>query len=100
MNRTLFVEPGAEADIEDGCGWYEERQSGLGRRFIEEPDTTFQRLVENPALYQEVLPEIRRAVTRTFPYLVFFTHNALAVHVLAVVPAAQDPDYIASKLLL
>jgi len=99
MNRTLFVAPGAQADIEDGYGWYEERQSGLGRRFIEELDLTFQRLVENPASYQEVLPEVRRAVTRTFPYLVFYTHNEIAVHVLAVVPAAQSPDYMASKLL-
>lgn len=99
MSRALIVEPGAQVDIEGGYGWYEERQSGLGRRFVEELDTTFERLVENPTSYQEVFPEVRRAVTRTFPYLVFFTHDALAVHVLAVVPAVQDPDYIASKLL-
>ena len=29
MSRELIVEPGAQADIEDGYGWYEERQSGL-----------------------------------------------------------------------
>ncbi len=99
MTRALIIEPGAEADIEDGYGWYEERQAGLGRRFIEELDSTFLRVVENPGSYQEAVPAIRRAVTHTFPYLVFFTFNAQAVHVLAVVPAAQDPQYIVSKLV-
>jgi len=99
MSRELIIKPGAEADIEDGYGWYEERQAELGRRFIEELDTTFERVVQNPSSYQEVVPDIRRAVTHTFPYLVFFTFNTQAVHVLAVVPAAQDPSYIASKLV-
>ena len=99
MSRALIVEPGAQSDIEDGYGWYEERQSGLGQRFIEELDTSLVRLVDNPTSYQEVTPNIRRAVTHTFPYLVFFTFNAQAVYILAVVPAAQDPDIIESKLI-
>ena len=51
MSRILIVEPGAESDIEDGYGWYEERHSGLGARFIGEVDTIFLRVVENPASY-------------------------------------------------
>ncbi len=99
MSRVLIIEPGAEGDIEDGYGWYEERHSGLGLSFLAELEAAFQRVVENPASYQEVAPEIRRAVPRTFPYLVFYTFNTHAVHILAVVPAAQDSDYIGSKLL-
>jgi toxin ParE1/3/4 len=99
MSRALIVEPGAQSDIDDGYGWYEERQSGLGRRFIEELDTAFLRLTDNPASYQEVMPHIRRAVTHTFPYLVFFTFDSQAVYILAVVPAVQDPDLIESRLI-
>ena len=99
MSRDLIVEPGAQSDIEDGYVWYEERQSGLGARFIDELDTAFVRLVENPASYQEAMPGIRRAVTHTFPYLVFFTFSNQAVYILAIVPAAQDPNFIASKLV-
>ncbi|MEX2495721.1 MAG: type II toxin-antitoxin system RelE/ParE family toxin [Woeseia sp.] len=99
MSRRLIVEPGAESDIEDGYGWYEERQSGLGARFLTELDTTLVRISENSASYQEVVPEIRRAVTHVFPYLVFFTHTDQAVYILAVVPATQDPELLASKLL-
>jgi plasmid stabilization system protein ParE len=99
MSRALIVEPEAQADIKDSYGWYEERQSGLGQRFIDELDLAFLRLLDNPASYQEAIPDIRRAVTHTFPYLVFFTFSPEAVYILAVVPAAQDPDYIASKLI-
>ena len=98
MSRELIVELGAESDIAEGYGWYEERQSGLGSRFLEELDTAFARLAENPASYQEVMPNIRRAVTHTFPYLVFYTFTAQAVYILAVIPAAQDPNEISSKL--
>jgi hypothetical protein len=34
----------------------------------------------------------------TFPYLVFYTFDADAVHVLAVIHAAQDPAYIKARL--
>ena len=98
MSREVIVESGAESDIAEGFGWYEERQPGLGSRFLGELDTAFTRLAENPASYQEVMPNIRRAVTHTFPYLVFFTFTPKAIYVLAVVPAAQDPNAISFKL--
>ena len=98
MSRRLIVKPAAEFDIADGFQWYQERQLGLGFRFVEQLDAVFQRVVENPASYQEVMPEVRKAVVRRFPYLVFFTFDPEAVHILAVIPAAQDPDYINSRL--
>ena len=98
MSRRLIVKPGAEFDIANGFRWYEERQLGLGLRFIEQLDVAFQRVVESPASYQEVMPEVRKAVVRRYPYLVFFTYDPEAVHILAVIPAAQDPAYINSRL--
>jgi len=82
----------------DGVEWYEERQTGLGWRFVEEVDAAFDRLSTNPASYQEVLPGVHRTVVHVFPYLVFFTFDLDAIHILAVVPAAQDPGYTAERL--
>jgi plasmid stabilization system protein ParE len=98
MIRRLIVKPEAETDVADGYRWYQARQSKLGERYLEELDAAFQRIVENPAAYQEVLPEVRRAVAHTFPYLVFFTFDPEAVYILAVIPAAQDPQYISARL--
>jgi hypothetical protein len=36
MSRALIVTPEAEADILDGFQSYEEKQAGLGARFLDE----------------------------------------------------------------
>jgi plasmid stabilization system protein ParE len=98
MSLQLIVEPKAESDIFEGYLWYEERQHELGSRFLEEIEATFNRIVDNPGLYEEIEVGIRRSVTHTFPWLVFYTSDEQAVYILAVIFAAQDPAYIASRL--
>ena len=98
MSLQLIVEPEAEADIFEGYLWYEERQRELGSRFLEEIEATFNRIVENPGLYEEIEVGIRRSVTHTFPWLVFYTSDEKAIYILVVIFAAQDPAYITSRL--
>lgn len=98
MNRYLLVAPAAEQDILLGYRWYEARSKGLGTRFLEELDTLFDRILENPKLYRETIPGLHRSVTKTFPYLVFYAFESNTVHVLAVVHAAQNPGYIEQRL--
>ncbi len=72
MSRHLIISPGAEDDIQDAFGWYEERQDELGRRFIGELDLAFDRIVAEPHSYQEDFPGIRRSILHVFPYLIFY----------------------------
>ena len=97
MKPALIIEQAAEEDIYIGYRWYEERQTGLGSRFLETLETLFDQILDNPRLYLESVPGVRRSVTRTFPYLVFYTLERNAVHVLAVIHAAQDPKYIEER---
>jgi plasmid stabilization system protein ParE len=98
VSRALIVTPEAEADILDGFRSYEEKQLGLGTRFMGEIEQSLNRIAPNPYQYEEVEPDIRRAVVHTFPYLVFYTYDADAVHVLAVIHGSQDPAYIKARL--
>jgi plasmid stabilization system protein ParE len=98
MSRKLIVTEEAEADIVDGYLSYEEKQEGLGGRFMDEIELAFDRILPNPFLYQEVETEIRRAVTHTFPYLVFYTFDARTVQVLAVIHGSQAPAYISDRI--
>lgn len=98
MSRALIVTPEAEADILQGYRSYNEKQSGLGARFLDEIEKSFDRIEPRPNQYQQVEPDIRRAVVHTFPYLVFYTVSADLVHILAVIHGAQDPAYIKSRL--
>ena len=98
MTLRLVVEPAAEKDIFYGFRWYEDRQVGLGLRFLEALEELFDLILENPRLFVEVIPSVRRSVTNTFPYLVFYTFENDLIHILAVIHAAQDPEYIAKRL--
>ena len=98
MSRKLIVTKEAEADILHGYISYEEKQEGLGGRFLKEIELACRRILPNPFLYQEVEPDIRRAVTHKFPYLVFYTFDEETVQILAVIHGSQDPPYINQRL--
>ena len=98
MKLALIIEPAAEEDIFIGYQWYEDRQIGLGTKFLEALETLFDQILDNPQLYLESIRGVRRSVTRTFPYLVFYALESNAAHVLAVIHAAQDPEYINERL--
>lgn len=89
----LRLRSAAEADVAEAIQWYEEQAPGLGDRFLRSLETTLQRIVENPRLYLEVLPRVRRApFPRPFPYLVLYTIDGDTISVYAVVHQARHPD--------
>ena len=98
MTTALIVEPAAEEDILLAYRWYEERLVGLGLAFLESLDFTFSNILAHPYIYTEAIPGVRRSVTRAFPYLVFYACELNSVHILAVIHAAQNPSYIATRL--
>ena len=99
MSWKLLVKSSAESDILDGFVDYEERLDGPGERFLDEVENSFNRIESNPYLYQEIEEGIRSSVTHTFPYIIFYTIENDTIFVLAVIHAAQDPKYIASRLI-
>jgi hypothetical protein len=42
-------------------------------------------------MYQEVFPGVRRALTRVFPYGVFYAFEENTVFVIAIIADMQDP---------
>ena len=50
MKLALIIEPAAGEDIFIGYQWYEERQVGLGTKFLEALETLFDRILDNPQL--------------------------------------------------
>ncbi len=99
MSWKLHVKSSAESDILDGFVDYEERLNGLGERFLNEIENSLNRIKSNPHQYQEIDEGIRRSITHTFPYIVFYTIENDTIFVLAVIHAAQDPKYIANRLI-
>ncbi len=75
MNQYTFeAEVAVELDIQSAFDWYEAEDPSLGFAFIQQLSAAYRRILENPAGYQELRSGIRRALTRQFPYAVYFSN--------------------------
>jgi toxin ParE1/3/4 len=86
---ALVLGSAAVADLEEIHGHYDSVDDGLSSRFVEALDELFARLEEFPRSAPPVAGyvDVRRAVVRGFPYVVFYRHR---IHVLRVLHAARE----------
>lgn len=89
MNVTLRAE--AQADVESAARWHEDRRRGLGGRFLDEVLRIIGLIAENPGRYPCVHGDVHRAVSRRFPFGVFYLVENDAIVVVAVMHASRDP---------
>jgi plasmid stabilization system protein ParE len=87
----LLSDVAADADIEAAFGWYESEQRGLGLEFLDEVRAAYARILDGPFKYQELRSGIRRALTRRFPYAIYFSVDDDLIVVIAVLDTARDP---------
>lgn len=91
MSRRLIVRPDAEAEIAEAFDWYEDRVAGLGSEFLLCVEAVFNAILRSPQQYSHVHKIVRRALTRRFPYEVFFVEDEERVVVLSVFHAKRNP---------
>lgn len=87
----LIIGAEAEADLAHAYSWYDEQRLGLGDEFLAAVEACFDSLQRSPQSHAVVMEPIRRALTRRFPFGVFFVVEADAIHVLAVFHCSRDP---------
>ena len=87
----LVSDVASDADIEAAFEWYESEQPGLGLEFIDEVRAAYERILDGPLKYQELRSGIRRAITRRFPYGIYFALEDDVIFVIAVLDTARDP---------
>ncbi len=87
----LEATPSADLDVEATFDWYEGEEPGLGSAFLDELRETYQRIMGHPLGYQDLRSGIRRALTRRFPYAIYFSIERETVVIVAVLSTARDP---------
>ena len=93
MTKNLIIRSYAEQEISDITSWYEERLTGLGKRFLKNLDSTLKSILENPLVYQKVYKNYRRALLGKFPYGVYYFIEENNIFVFAVYHEKRDPDF-------
>jgi len=92
MTYRLIIRPHAEVDIAGAAQWYEKQQRGLGEEFLNEVHSALDRAVANPHVYRCIRrnPEVRRILTRRFPYRIFFILQPATIIVFRVLHNSRD----------
>jgi plasmid stabilization system protein ParE len=74
VNWIVEFRPEVEQDMAEAAAWYEARQAGLGREFVEEVIQVWRALGENPLLNCRRHPtkNIRWRYPERFPYRVIY----------------------------
>ena len=98
MSRRLVVRREAEADAAQAFRWYEERRPGLGEEFLGVVDNALAVIERSPETFSRVHKEVRRVLTRRFPFAVFYVVTPDTVSVLAILHQASDPERWKNRL--
>ncbi len=91
MKFTVRIRRRAEEDIREARDWYDRIRPDLGRDFGDKLDALIDTLATQPLIYARIYHDIRRAMTRRFPYAVYFVVEGNHVSVLRVLHHARDP---------
>jgi Plasmid stabilisation system protein. len=87
----LEAEAATELDVVASFEWYQAEEPNLGFEFLEQLRSAYHRILENPFAYQELRSGIRRALTRHFPYAIYFSIEGETILILAVLHTSRDP---------
>jgi plasmid stabilization system protein ParE len=91
MKRRTFVRPEAQTDIREAARWYEDREAGLGLRFIREIRTSLEHISQSPLRFPIVEADVRRALLHKFPYSIYFVNEPEAAAIIAVLHQHRRP---------
>jgi len=90
--KVVKFHPDAESEMIDASAYYETQQSDLGRRFLATVQDAINRILFNPRLYPVVELNVRRCLTKTFPFGVLFREMPGKIVIMAVMHLHRDPD--------
>lgn len=90
---TSVLSSRAQKEISESWEWYEERQQGLGDRFVKEVTNRIREIERNPERYPNRFRTYRETTVKTFPYIIIYRVNKRqkSVRVISVFHTARKP---------
>jgi hypothetical protein len=100
MIYKIVISAGAFNDTNEAYVYYEDQQSGLGDRFLNELLFFYEKLKQHPTYYSFVSEEktIRALSLKVFPYKIIYEIEDHEVYVFAIPHFSQNPDHFLKRL--
>jgi toxin ParE1/3/4 len=87
----------AFAELQSAAEYYESRHVGLGIRFLDVVGEALERIARDPIARSPVDEDVRRCLTRVFPFALYYTIEPEFILILAVAHLAREPGYWALR---
>jgi toxin ParE1/3/4 len=90
---TYSFHPEAHVELKEATLHYSEKSRSLRSAFYSEVEYAIERIVENPLLYRVIDEDVRRCLTKRFPYAILYSIEDHYILILAVMHCSRDPLY-------
>jgi len=91
MTYDIRLREEAENDLTEASTWYQQQQPGLGHEFLDEVLSLLQSIQERPLSFPIIYRETRRALTKKFPFCVFYRIQSSTIVVFSAMHASRNP---------
>ncbi len=93
MYKSIILPP-AKEDIRDAALWYDEKQKGLGKRFINQVREKVYFIKQNPQTGSVRYDNVRTMVLNVFPFMMHYTINedSETIIISAVLHTSRNPE--------
>jgi len=93
MKKRVSFHELAEIELNDAAIFFENKQDGLGFRFLAELEAAVTRIQEHPQASPIIIEDVRRKVLRRFPYSIIFSIRPDRIRILAIASQKRRPFY-------
>jgi toxin ParE1/3/4 len=90
--------PEALEEYQQAVNCYAQREPALALRFVEVVEDTIRRILESPEQWRVIDDDVRRCLTRMFPYGLLYTIEAGFILIVAVMHCSREPGYWKQRL--
>jgi toxin ParE1/3/4 len=91
MTPRLLLEPEAEAEFLEAGRWYAARNPAIAVAFRNSVERTLDAVEQAPQQFPIALRDIRKALVRRFPYVVYYVILSDVISVIAIIHGRREP---------
>jgi toxin ParE1/3/4 len=92
LKRRVVVRPEARDELSEAAAWYRRKSPAVAASFRTAVLNTINYISEWPAGSVEISDGVRRALTKQFPYAIFYSEDSQGIVILSIKHQAQDPE--------
>ena len=85
-------------DLNEGYLFYEAQEDGLGEYFSDSLKSDIEGLKVTGGVHRLAFRDYRRALSRIFPYAIYYSMEGQTVTIWAVIDCRRNPEWISDHL--